>query len=170
VKQLFSGFIETQDVEGRAVIELRTQIGGPLVAHVAGPLLLSAAFYFNGGEKSPTPWWFYALFAGVGLLTLPVTLWRHYRSRVRITMDRQQSRLLVVNSGRETVFSMGELRGAMLERHASAGSVTMYRLIFAPHTGERVPATAWFCTYRKRDIDSAIEGVRKALAARPVLV
>jgi len=113
--------------------------------------------------------WFYALFAGVSLLTLPITWWRHYRSRVRITVDRLQSRLLVVNSGRETVFPMRELRGAMLERSASAGEVTMYRLVFAPHTGERVPATAWFCTYRKRDIDSSIEAIRKALAARPVM-
>jgi len=170
VKQLFSGFIETQDAEGRAVIELRTEIGGPLIAHVVGPLLLSAAFYFNGTEKSSAPWWFYALIAGVSLLALPITLWRHYRSRVRVTVDRLQSRLFIATKAGEATLLMRDIEKAAFDMSPGLGEGTGYRLRFTLHGGERVPVTPWYCTYRERDVTRAIEAIRRALAKRPEMV
>ena len=148
---MFSTCKQEQDAEGREVIELGMDLKRAKAALMAAPVVFVLMGYFFMHMPIIAMVAMLAfLMAAFAVIGFPFVALAANRSKLRVTLDRKEGRILV-----ETASGQAELRMADLAKAEFSSSIststdsdnntretTVYRLEFVKKNGERVPATA----------------------------
>ena len=175
LKRFFTGVSTERDPAGNLVIELRAVIGILLFGLAPYPVVVAAGYLLAGAPLGVSSAIVGAFLVLIGLDALGIALLIRHRSksRVRVTIDRATSRVLVDTQDGQTAISIREIEKAELGSATvatSKGPMTRYRLEFVLRNRERMPATAGYLSVSPGDRENLLEALNHELAGRSVML
>lgn len=174
MKSLFTGFTAEHDPAGNLVVEFRAVIGIQLIGFAMVPFVMSAGYALTGaplGFSWPIIGAFF-LFIGVTALGIALMFWQRSRSRVRVSIDRARSLVLIDSHSGRRELPIREIEKAELGSTISTGksAATIYRLEFVLRNRERVPATTEYCGASPGDREKLLEALNHELSVRSAML
>ncbi len=174
MKSLFTGFSAERDPAGNLVVEFRAAIGIQLIAFATGPFVASAGYALAGaplGFSWPIIGGFFFL-VGVAALGIALMFWQRSRSRVRVSIDRAKSCVLVDSHSGRTELPIRDIEKAELGSTVSTNKsrATIYRLEFVLRNRQRLPATTEYCSATPADREKLLEALNHELGVRGAIL
>ena len=171
---LLKGFSIERDAAGNLVVEFHAAIGIQLIGLALFPFAGTAGYALAGAPLGIPLAIVGASFLGLAALDAALLIWLRSRSRVRVSVDRARSCVLVdTRDGRKELpirdIEKAEF-GSATVLSGKGAAVTRYHLELVLRDGRRVPATTEYYSASPADREKLLEALNHELGVRRAML